>query len=843
MYIRKLRQRTMAAALAAVVAAAGAYAGPTAAAAEETVTASIDLSSIKDEYTGVTVEEADGYTLFTIGEDGVYRLSGEGKGVLVEVAEGKTVTLELKDATLDNSALTTGKNDAAIYGNKGCDLTIALSGNSVMLGNPENGELSDAIGMKKSENTLTINGTGSLSISGNDGDGIQFKKGTVVIQSGTLTMEAIGGDGIQAENVTITGGDTSITTAYENASTQYYTSGTSSVEGKNTIWEQNNGETKYERINVDTGSHKGLKVGTKGRTEEYLDGTESETTEASGTLTITGGTLTIDTTNVGLKANSVSGSGYTATSTGVYIIGSPDDAISSNNDIFISGGELKLASSDDGISAAGTLSITGDAAIEIETSYEGLEGKDILVGTKEGVDAPSVIINSKDDGINAASKSLTYTYDSAENEDENYLKYSVRNEGNSCVLNSGSVTVKIDSVNEKSVVLNGKTIGYKCSGDGIDCNGALDIEGGEHFVYGQSAGDNSPIDTDDGFTLNKAATVLLTGGQGMGNETYPSGGDGVYLVYTGEGSQTAVLAGSSNGTNPGGGQPGGNTPPGGDGTTRPEDDGTAPSDGMTPPDGGMTPPDGGMTPPDGGMTPPDGGMTPPDSGTTPPDGGMTPPDGGMTPPGQQGGSFSAGQVAAISDGSTTLYSLELPYAAAMLFYASPKLVSGSSYTLSLDKTEAPEESTEDPEESTEGQEESTEGQEESTEGQEESTEGQEESTEGQEESTEGQEEETDPETAAIEEIQKAGVDFVEVTAKKKKIKVTLAPTTIEGASYEIQYRKGNGAWKTVTSSDTAVLLKKLKRKKKYTLMVRLVKEINGTTYTSAWSAETTVKTK
>lgn len=785
---------------AAALAATGLPAAPSLVRAEETVTATVALDDIQSEYTNVEVDTTGGFTLLSINGDGVYELTGKGSGVVVEVAESITATLRLNGATLDNSALTTGKNDASIYGNKGAALTLELAGDSAVIGNPENGELDDGIAMKKSTGTLTIRdsgtGNGSLTITGNGGDGIQYKNGTVVMQSGTLTMQEIGGDGIQAENVTITGGILNITTAYENASTQFYSSGNASVEGKNTIWEQNNGETKYERVNVDTGSHKGIKVGTKGKTENYLDGTESETTEASGTLTISGGTLNIDTTGVGLKANSVSTDGYAATASGVYIIGSPDDAISSNKDIYISGGSLNLSSSDDGISAAQTLSITGSADVRIETCYEGLEGGSIIVGSKDEKDGPIVVINSKDDGINAASKTLTYTYDSAENDDENYLKYSVRNKNNTCVFNSGSVTVQIDSANEKTVTLGGKTISYKASGDGIDCNGTLDIEGGEHFVFGQVAGDNSPIDTDDGFTLSKNAAVFTAGGQGMGKEAYPQSGDAVYVAFTKSGSATAVNAGSA------GSQPG------------PNDGQEQPGDGQQPPDDGERP-----GPNDGQERPgPNDGQQPPDDGERPgPNDGQERPDDGQGGPGEQGGSFYAGQTVVISDGSNTLISQKLPYAASAIFYASSALQSGSTYTLTTEEgtSEDPEEGEENP-----GEEKPEE--------------------ETPEEETPGEDEEK---AKAIEQVENAAVCFTSAKAKKKKIKLTMETGAVEGAKYEIRYKKANGEWTAVETTDAAYVLKGLQRKKKYTLSVRLAKEIDGTSYYSPWSEEIVRKTK
>ena len=80
---------------------------------------------------------------------------------------------------------------------------------------------------------------------------------------------------------------------------------------------------------------------------------------------------------------------------------------SSNNTCVISGGSLTLSSSDDGITVADTLDITGDTDINIKTCYEGIEAGTINIGTKDSLSGPDIVIYSNDDGINAASKSST----------------------------------------------------------------------------------------------------------------------------------------------------------------------------------------------------------------------------------------------------------------------------------------------------------------------------------------------------------------------------------------------------------------------------------------------------
>ncbi|MBQ8946494.1 MAG: carbohydrate-binding domain-containing protein [Lachnospiraceae bacterium] len=401
--------------------------------------------------------------------------------------------------------------------------------------------------VKAKDGTINIL-SGTVNISYSYGDGLKAKKedsadgGNINISGGTVNItEEIYGDGIQGENVNISDGEVNITTVYNNAATQYYTNG-SNVSGKNTITETND-TYKTERINVNTGDHAGIKAGTKESTRIYSDlqtsdpGNAVVTYEASGGLNISGGNITINTLGAGLKANKASG--YTACSNGQYIIGSPDDGLHSNNDLFISGGNIIINSSDDGITSAGKLYITGsDTVVDIQNSFEGMEGSEIVFGTSGSENGPTVMIVSDDDGINAAHKSgTTYTYDSSEDEDCNYTKTTVKAEGNSCTVYSGTVKVMIDSSSEKTRELrNGsasstKTVSYTADGDGIDCNGTLDLEGGTTIVFGTSPStSNSPLDTDSGFTLGSNAILLATGADSM-NESTPEYGNGKYIVY------------------------------------------------------------------------------------------------------------------------------------------------------------------------------------------------------------------------------------------------------------------------------------------------------------------------
>lgn len=151
---------------------------------------------------------------------------------------------------------------------------------------------------------------GSLSLTSALGSGIKSKNGNISISGGKVIITHCQGDGIQGEWISISGDDTyvDITTEYENAGVNYYSNSLGSG-NYNTL--TSNNSTKTETVNVDTGSHKGIKAGTKSSTYSYTSVSDDSTlvagqtysTEASGGLVITGGTIIVDTTQSGIKYN------------------------------------------------------------------------------------------------------------------------------------------------------------------------------------------------------------------------------------------------------------------------------------------------------------------------------------------------------------------------------------------------------------------------------------------------------------------------------------------------------------------------------------------------------------
>ncbi len=424
--------------------------------------------------------------------------------------------------------------------------------------------------LKSKNGNIVMNG-GTVQSTYTAGDGFNAKNYDVVITGGTIKIDRCYGDGIQGENVNISGDDTviDIKTYFENAGINYYNSALGSG-NYNTM--SGTDSSKTEVVNVDTGSHKGIKGGTKAHSYSYKSVEEGSdyvagtvyTTEASGGIVISGGSITIDTTNAGIKYNG------SANSDGQCMIGSPDDGIHSNNTCVIGGGTLKVSASDDGITGPAEVMLMNGCDITIDKCYEGIEGGEIIIGsseavagaTTEAVALPKVKIYSNDDGINAASKSnVNYVYE--DESEERYTKTQTVSRGNTLKVLGGYLNVMIgdDQTHNFSLPTSegtNTTGSYTSDGDGIDCNGAFYAYGGTIVVFGADSDGNSPIDTDDGYYIGSGVTLLAVGKSGMVES--PSGKEQPILVYGSSsggpsGGPSGGSFGGSSGMRPG---PGGN---------------------------------------------------------------------------------------------------------------------------------------------------------------------------------------------------------------------------------------------------------------------------------------------
>ena len=208
-------------------------------------------------------------------------------------------------------------------------------------------------------------------------------------------------------------------------------------------------------------------------------------------LVVTGGTYTIDSQDHCLNAKD-----SVRIADGTFNLSCDEDGIHAGNDdqqdgyVYIEGGDINISVGDDAIHAEGLLIITG-GDIDVSKSYEGVEGDKILV-TGGDID-----VISSDDGFNAAGGSSG----SGDNHD-------------GFGGGPGMGGVDMDADNDAYIFITGGTININADGDGIDSNGCIGITGGSVYVLGPSDNGNGAMD----YGMCAAITggeIVAVGGSGM----------------------------------------------------------------------------------------------------------------------------------------------------------------------------------------------------------------------------------------------------------------------------------------------------------------------------------------
>ena len=174
----------------------------------DSVTAEIALNGDSVQINGSGVK-AEG-TIITVSEEGIYRITGTlNDGQIIIDADKAKVQLVLDNASISCS------NSSAIY-------TINADKTFITLAEGSQNTVSDGTSYSYaddtadepdaaifSEDSLTINGTGSLSVKGNYNDGIRCKD-DIVITGGNLNIDSVG-DGIKGKDyVAAAGGNITV---------------------------------------------------------------------------------------------------------------------------------------------------------------------------------------------------------------------------------------------------------------------------------------------------------------------------------------------------------------------------------------------------------------------------------------------------------------------------------------------------------------------------------------------------------------------------------------------------------------------------------------------------------
>lgn len=422
-----------------------------------------------------------------ITSDGSYSLSGSYSSVYI--AKGLTVNIYLDGATISPS------DGEGLYSEKGCSVTLTLSGENTISGGEYNavhikGDLSvngDGILNAVSEGKSAIKASKSLNIAGAtlnltggshgaEAESISAYSATVNVlsaakdglhaecdydessdssecvfttEAGYISLKDVAytsstyGDGISADTfIYIDGGSYSITTTGEFVAKSSENMKLYSLES--TDFRYTKSGSAYKKVDSDVmgaSSLYALKQSCKGIKVGYIKYDSDGDGEDDVTVT--------DDTNY-----------YIMICGGAFDINSADDAVHSNGgNIVIDGGEFNITTLDDGFTADSLLKIN-DGTIDIESSYEGLEGAYIEVNGGE------ITVIASDDGFNAASEL---------------------------------------SPSDMHIIVAGGTITVNAEGDGFDSNGSILISGGDVTVYGPTTGGNGGLDSYRG--------IMVTGGR------------------------------------------------------------------------------------------------------------------------------------------------------------------------------------------------------------------------------------------------------------------------------------------------------------------------------------------
>ncbi len=357
---------------------------------------------------------------------------------------------------------------------------------------------------------LTINGSGSLTVTSPAGHGIAGKD-DLVITGGTLQVDAAGHaldandsvrftgatltatagkDGIHCENnddntrgfVYVSGGSMNIQAEGDGISAGYYLHITG---GTFDILAGGGYENGDQHSSGNWGGFPGGSWGGGGGRPRAAstgdDSTSMKGIKSISTMQIDGGTFTID---------------------------SADDSLHSDTSMIINGGIFDIASGDDAIHAEERLTVN-HGTIRISTSYEGLEALHITV---TGGD---ITLTATDDGLNAAGGTDASGTG-----------------GRDDMFGGGRPGGGFGSGNSNgSIVVSGGTLYINSSGDGMDANGTLEISGGHTTIVGPTSGDTATLDYDVSGTIT-GGTFIGTGSTMMA-QSFSDSTQGVIAVKVG----------------------------------------------------------------------------------------------------------------------------------------------------------------------------------------------------------------------------------------------------------------------------------------------------------------------
>lgn len=443
----------------------------------------------------------------TLLDEGVYVFSGalaDGQ-IVVNADSSDKVQIVLNGADI------TSTSSAAIYSLKADKVFVTLAeGSENALSNGgtftaiDNNNI-DAVIFSKTD--LTLNGTGSLTVSSPAGHGI-VSKDELTITGGTYTVTAAKHGLAGKDSVAVAAGSFTITSGKDGIHAENADDAAKGflciVDGSFNIDAQGDTVSASGDLQIDGGSY----VLTTG------GGSSSVTMSTGGTMQRQNGfkdfsaaqaaSETMDTTADTESCKGIKAGGALTVNGGTFVLDTADDAVHAGGDVTITGGEWIIQTGDDGIHSDAAVVIRA-GTFSIPYCYEGVEGQSVTI------DSGTLDITACDDGINAAGGA----------------------DGSGTGFGFGTQD-RFTTDEACFIIINGGTITIVSDGESIDSNGSLTVNGGTLNLTSNGNGkQEAAIDTNGTFTNNggdittndgsESGTGGMDGGRGgMGGEK-PSG--------------------------------------------------------------------------------------------------------------------------------------------------------------------------------------------------------------------------------------------------------------------------------------------------------------------------------
>lgn len=422
----------------------------------------------------ITLGEGD----VVISEEGTYILRGsvENAVVIVDADENAKIQLVLDGVNISN------EDGAAIYVRTADKVFITLADGTV--NTLENGGSYTAIDDNNidavifSKCDLTINGSGSLSITAAAGHGI-VSKDDLRVTGGTVTVSAEKHGLSGKDSVRITDADLNITA------------------GKDGIHSENTDKEDKGFVYIGSGSLNIVADGDGISAGAYLqiDGGEFALTTGGGS---SNKTTAKDEDGDTVSTKGIKAEGQLTVNGGTFLIDSQDDALHTNGSMTVNRGEFTIATGDDALHADETTTVNG-GTINISTCYEGVEGNDVVIS------GGYLKLYATDDGLNAAGG----------------------NDGSGFGGMFGGSFGGSDS----SILISGGEVYINADGDGIDSNGDLTVTGGTIYVSGPESDGDGALDY-DGTGQITGGTLVAVGRSGMAMNFGDTSTQGSILIST-----------------------------------------------------------------------------------------------------------------------------------------------------------------------------------------------------------------------------------------------------------------------------------------------------------------------